>query len=197
MNNRVLGTIGMICAPGLLFEALIPGGNDSNVVVGICSMIFMIGSFASHFGLWRIAASGRNWWGRGVLGFHLFLVTLAFLFGVIEAGALLPDDNILFTITDMAWPLSMVWMLPLGITIAVVKKLEGWKRFVSLFCGFAFPGTFLITTVFSVPMQSLASAYIFYGYLAVVFIVLGWVVSQSEPLVERDLRVGSLSGASN
>ncbi len=25
MNNRVLGTIGMICAPGLLFEALIPG----------------------------------------------------------------------------------------------------------------------------------------------------------------------------
>ena len=180
MNNRILGTIAMLCAPFMLVEALVPGGSDMPFLVGTCSMIFMLGSICSHSGLWRVAATGQGWWGRAVLAIQLLLVTLAFLFGLFEATGLVGEENILFTITDIAWPLSMVWMLAVGITAAIVGRLSGWRRFAPLLCGLAFPSSILIGIITGLEMEGLAMGLVFFGMLAVFWTLLGFAVRQSE-----------------
>jgi hypothetical protein len=179
MNNRTLGTIAMICAPAMLVEALIPNGNDIPFVVGTASMAFMAGSFCSQIGLWRAAATGHNWWGRTVLAIQLVLVALAFAFGFIEATGLLGEENIVFIATDIAWPLSMLWMLAVGISAAVVGRLPGWQRFVPLLCGLAFPLSIILGIVAGLDMQSDVMGLVFFGMLAVFWGLLGFVVRQS------------------
>lgn len=180
MNNRTLGTIAMICAPAMLVEGLIPGSADMPLVVGTASMVFMAGAFASLLGLWRAGATGQNWWGRGVLGLQLLLVTLAFCFGLFEATALVPEENPLFIVTDMAWPLSMLTMNLVGITAAVVGRLPGWQRFALLPCGLALPTTILMGAIMGEGMQSALIGLIFFGMLAIFWGLMGFVVRQSE-----------------
>jgi hypothetical protein len=181
VNNRILGTIGLIVAPAMLIEAFVPGGSEMPFVVGTASMLFMLGSFASHVGLWRIAATGRSWWGRGVLILQLVLVALAFLFGLFEATGLIGEENILFTITDIAWPVSMLAMNLVGITIAAVGKLRGWQRFAPLLPGLALPISIVLGMVTGAGMQGDLIGYVFFGMLAVFWGLLGLIVRQSEP----------------
>lgn len=184
MNNRVLGTIAMICAPAMLVEGLIPGGNDMPIVVGIASMIFMAGAFASLLGLWRVGATGTSWWGRGVLVLQLTLVSLAFCFGFLEATGLTSEENLLFVITDIAWPISMLTMNLVGITAAVVGRLPGWQRFALLPCGMAFPATMMLAIISGSDTQSAWVGMVFFGMLAVFWALMGFVVRQSAvPLV--------------
>jgi hypothetical protein len=180
VNNRTLGTLAMICAPAMLVEALVPGGSELPIVVGTASMVFMAGSLCSQIGLWRVAATGTHWWGRAVLGIQIALVSLAFLFGLFEATSLVGEENLLFIITDMAWPISMLFMLVVGITAAVVGRLAGWRRFVPLLCGLAFPLSILLTMVGGLDMQSDAVGLIFFSMLAAFWMLLGFVVRETE-----------------
>ena len=58
MNNRLLGTIAMLCAPALLIEGLLLGGQENALITGIASMIFMAGWICSNIGMWRMRATG-------------------------------------------------------------------------------------------------------------------------------------------
>jgi hypothetical protein len=184
VNNRTLGIIAMICAPAMLVEALIPGGNEIPLVVGTASMVFMLGSLCSHIGLWRAAATGTAWWGRGILGFQILLVSLAFLFGLFEATGLVGEENILFLITDIAWPLSMVFMLVVGGATVAAGRLHGWRRFAPVLCGLALPLTVAVTAATGMDMQSQAAGLLFFGMLAVFWMLLGFVVRQTEAAPE-------------
>lgn len=126
MNRKVLGLIAMICSPTMFAEIVV---SDSTVVVGIASMLFMIGSFCSLLGLWQLKATGSSKWGRGVLILQMVLVSMAFLFSLFEATQILAPDHILFIVTDIAWPLSMFTMTFVGVTTAVVGSLPGWRRY--------------------------------------------------------------------
>ncbi len=48
---------------------------------------------------------------RAVLGIEMGLVTLALLFGLSEATGTLGESNIIWNMTNIVWPLSMVFML--------------------------------------------------------------------------------------
>ncbi len=140
MSNKILGAVAMVCAPALLVEGLIPGGVENPMIVGVASMVFMLGWLCSNTVMRRMKAAGTGMWGRAVLGIQLVGIVLAFFFGFFEATGLLGRESIIYNATDAAWPLGMVWMfLPLGITVIVVKRLEGWRRFVPMFCGAWFP----------------------------------------------------------
>jgi hypothetical protein len=88
-------------------------------------------------------------------------------------------------VTDMSWPLSMVWMLVGGITAAIVGKLRGWHRFVPLLCGLAFPLSIVIGILGSFDMQSMEMGLVFFGMLALFWGLLGFVVRQSEEIPAR------------
>lgn len=180
MNTRALGTIAMICAPAMLVEALIPGGNEQPIVVGTASMVFMAGAFAGLLGLWRAAATGTGWWGRGVLGLQLLLVALAFLFGLFEATGLVAEESPLFLATDLAWPLSMLTWNLVSITAAAVGRLPGWRRFALLPMGLALPITIALGAALGEGMQGDLIGLIFFGMLALFWGLMGFVVRQSE-----------------
>jgi hypothetical protein len=179
MTNRTLGLIGMLCAPALLLAGLLTLDTENPVIIGSGSMLFMGGALASLIGLWRVAATGTHWWGRGVLGLQIILVALAFLFGFFEATALVSDTNPLFIITNTVWPLSMITMNLVGITTAVAGRLRGWRRFALLPCGLAFPVVTGFAIVAGAGMESAAIGMAFFGWLAVAWALVGFIVYDS------------------
>jgi hypothetical protein len=180
MTNRTLGALAMVCAPALLVGVLLIGSDQSPLITGIASMIFMLGSFCSLVGLWRGAATGTRWWGRMALGIQLALVLMAFLFGLFEATGILDESSIIWTVTDLAWPLSMVFMLIVGIAAAIARRLPAPQRFVPLLCGFAFPLSILVVMVLGMAMDDTAAGVIFFSMTTVFWGLLGLTVQQSE-----------------
>lgn len=136
MNDRILGTIAMICAPALLIEELLRQGQENALITGVTSMVFMAGWICINVSMQHMRAAGVGKWGRAVLQMQLVGLALAFMFGLFEATGLLGRESIVFNITDAAWPLSMLWMLVVGITVIRARRLSGWRCFVPVLCPF-------------------------------------------------------------
>ena len=171
MNNRTLGIIAMICAPALLLEGLLLRGEEDALITGIASMVFMAGWICSNIGMWRMRATGTSRWGRTVLLVQLVGLVLAFMFGFFEATGLLGRDDLAFNVMDIAWPLSMAWMLVVGITAAVAGRMPGWRRVAPLLCGLWLP--------LGIPLQSVLgeqTGSIMFGVSAVLWLLLGYAV---------------------
>ncbi len=177
MTNRVLGTIAMVCAPAMLVDELLRFGEANALITGIASMVFIAGWICSNIGMQRMRATGTGSWGRAVLLVQLVGLVLAFVFGFIEATGLLDENNIVWVVTDAAWPLSMLWMLVVGVTVIVAKRLSGWQRFVPVLCPFWLPIAVLGSTAFGE-----AGSFIGLGYSAVLWGLLGYVVMRSDEL---------------
>jgi len=188
MNNRVLGTTAMICAPALLIEGLLLRGQENAPITGIAGMVFMAGWICSNIGMWRLRATGTSKWGRAVLLIQLVGLVLAFMSGFFEATGLLGRESIVFNITDAAWPLSMLWMIVVGITVVVAKRLSGWQRFVPLLCPFWLP----ISIVVSIALGDTLGEIVGFGVAAVLWALLGYVVrsdgQQTAPTPEPAVR---------
>jgi hypothetical protein len=179
MNDRILGTIAMICAPALLIEELLRQGQENAVITGIASMVFMAGWISSNTGMRRMQAAGTGKWGRAVLQIQLVGLVLAFMFGLFEATGLLGRESIIFNITDAAWPLSMIWMLVVGIAVIRANRLSGWQRFVPLLC----PFWLLIAIVGSIALGDTAGGLLGVGYAAILWGLLGYTVLDSRERV--------------
>lgn len=187
MNDRILGVIAMIGAPALLIEELLRQGQENALITGIASMVFMAGWICSNAGMRHMHAAGTDKWGRAVLQIQLVGLVLAFMFGFFEATGLLGRESIIFNITDAAWPLSMLWMLVVGITVIRAKRLSGWQRFVPLLS----PFWLLVAIVGSMAFGDTAGGFLGFGYAAILWMLLGYIVfdgrervgAASEPAV--------------
>ncbi len=171
MNNQTLGIVAMICAPALLVEGLLLRGEENAVVTGVASMVFMAGWICANAGMWRMRATGAGLLGRAVLLVQLVGLVLAFLFGLFKATGLLGGESIVFTVTDAAWPLSMLWMLVVGGAVIAAGTLEGWRRFVPVLCPF-----WLLVAIGGSVAFGEAGGHIGAGYSAVTWALLGLVV---------------------
>ena len=171
MNNRTLGLVAVICAPALLVEGLLLAGGENAVITGVASMVFMAGWICANTGMRRMQAAGNGRWGRAVLLVQLVGLVLAFMFGLFMATGLLGRGSIVFAITDAAWPLSMLWMLVVGIAVIAAGRLEGWRRFVPVLC----PFWLLVAIGGSVAFGDLGG-HIGAGYAALTWALLGLVV---------------------
>ncbi len=178
MNNRALGTIAMICAPALLVEGLLLRGQENALVTGIASMVFMAGWICTNVGMWRLRATGTGKCGRAVLLIQLVGLVLAFMFGFFEATGLLGRESLVFNVTDAAWPLSMLWMLVVGITVIVAKRLTGWQRFVPVLCPL-----WLLLALGGEAILGDAGGYIGLAWSAVTWALLGYIVRESRERV--------------
>jgi len=176
MNNQTLGTIAMICAPALLIEGLLVRGGENAAITGIASMVFMVGWICSNIGMHRMQATGIGWWGHAVLIIQLVGLVLAFLFGFFEATGLLGSDSVIFDVTDAAWPLSMLWMVVVGVTVIRAKRLSGWQRFVPLLCPFWLPIAGIVGMIFGWVTGNIVG----FGYAAVLWVLLGNIVRSNS-----------------
>lgn len=176
MNNRLLGIIAMICAPALLIEQLLLQGRENALITGIASMVFMAGWICANTAMRRMRATGTSKWGRAVLLIQLVGLVLAFAFGFFEATGLLGRESIMFNITDVAWPLSMLWMVVVGISVILAKRIIGWQRFVPLLCPFWLP----IVLIASVVLGDTVGGLVGFGVAAVLWMLLGYVVFSED-----------------
>jgi hypothetical protein len=176
VNHRLLGIIAMICAPAMLVGQLLQEGQEDALISGIASMVFMAGWICSNTAMRRRRATGTGKWGRGVLVVQLVGLVLAFLFGLFEATGVLDRESTIFNITDVAWPLSMLWIVVVGVTVIVAKRLSGWRRFVPLLCPCWLP----IVLVTSVVLGDMLGGLIGFGIAAVLWMLLGYVVSSAD-----------------
>jgi hypothetical protein len=183
MNNRTLGTIAMICSPALFIEGLLTLENPNHIIVGIASAVFMLGWICTNLAMQQMQAAGTGNGGRWILRVQLVGLVLAMLFGVIEAAALLPEDNLIFVITDMAWPLSMVFMIVVGIAVIRANRWAGWQRFSPILCAAWLPIALLIGMgAESNPALANASMLVGFGWTFVFWFILALVVRSNATL---------------
>jgi len=70
----------------------------------------------------------------------------------------------------------MLWMIVVGITVIVANRLSGWQRFVPLLCPFWLPVALVVSIAFGDP----AGGIVGFGYSAVLWALLGYVVVLSD-----------------
>lgn len=167
----------MICAPAMLVEGILLRGGENAVITGVAGMVFMAGWICANTGMRRTQAAGTGKWGRAVLLVQLVGLILASAFGFFEAAGLL-EGSIVFAVTDAAWPLSMLWMLVVGITVISAKRLRGWHRFVPVLCPF-----WLLLAMGGSAAFGEAGGFLGLAYSAVLWTLLGYVVRNGEERV--------------
>lgn len=132
----------------------------------------MAGWICANTGMRRMQAAGAGKWGRAVLLIQLVGLVLAFAFGFFEATGLLSRESIIFNVTDVAWPLSMLWMLVVGGVVIRANRLPGWQRSVPLLC----PFWLLVAILGSMAFGDAAGGFLGFGYATVLWILLGYIV---------------------
>jgi hypothetical protein len=183
MNNRILGTIAMICAPAMFVEGLLSPAEPNPVTIGIASIIFMFGWLCTNVAMQQMQAIGTGLAAKIVLRVQMVGIILAMSFGFFEATALLPEDNLIFIITDLSWPLSMLFLIVVGIMAIRANRWAGWQRFVPLFCALWLPvAIFIGSGAASNPALEVASMLVGFGWTAVAWFVLALVVRSNAML---------------
>lgn len=138
--HRFLGLIGMVTSPFMFLSFAANGFSqgDSNQLGAALGFLFSLGWFCTILGLWRLGATGRRWPSRLLLGAQLVTVPLAIVFQVYEFVA--PGSaSILYTITDICWPLSMLLLLITGIVAIFARAFDSWLRFTPLLAALWLP----------------------------------------------------------
>ena len=142
VTNRSLGTLGMLASPMMLAEMLIFGfkQHGSNRVIGVLGVIYIVGWICSAVGMRRSRVTGDNALSKGVFVLQFVGLLLAFLWSlqeIIYSG--IDMSGVFYRVTDAAWPLSHLLMLPVGIVTLRAGVWEGWRRFAPLLVGLALP----------------------------------------------------------
>lgn len=183
MNLRTLGTIAMISAPAMLISVIIAPNGDNHVAMGIASLVFMAGWLASNLGMQKMQALGTGLWAKIVLRVQMVGILLAAIFGILEATQIVPDDNIFFIVTDLCWPLSMLFMIVVGIMTIRANRWAGWQRFVPLICALWLPVAMAIGIAGgeNLSMQQL-SVYVGFSWTTIAWFVLALIVRSNATL---------------
>ena len=146
LTNRTLGTLGFLGAHYLLIAPLLPMRYPAlaqSAFDGLVGLFFMLTWMGSLVGLIRLNATGRSGFGRFIIRANLATLALANVWNIYEA--IEPNANTLvYRVLDMFWPISMVMMLLVGITVARVGILRGWRRYVPLAVGLWLPFTMIL-----------------------------------------------------
>jgi hypothetical protein len=171
---KALGAFAMLAGPALFVAWLAEGFEEPTTrpfTVG-AQLLFLLGWSASLLGLRRIRAAGP---GRGqvLLAIQLILLALAAT-QELQDLFLAPERRIqpMYNAADAAWPLSVIFMLPVGIAVARAGVLRGWHRFAPGFCAVTLPAALLISFLFG---QHLLVP-VFGVLTAVAWVTLGYAV---------------------
>lgn len=146
MNHRILGLIGMLTSPMLLLGLLAGADSPASRVAAALGLVFVLGWMCSMLGLRLLRATGSS-----VLSKTVFIIQMCGL--LLAASQQVQDliyanpnnDSFFYRMADAAWPLSVLFMLVVGILTVKAKVLKGWRKFAPLVCGLALPVLFLAT----------------------------------------------------
>jgi hypothetical protein len=140
MSHRILGIIGMICAPMLAASLYARGEESPGMASAGLGLLYLLGWLCSAIGLRELRVTGRGWGGLAVLLIQAIGLLMAGVFAIVEPG-LASRDNLsdFLRLADFAWPASHLFMIVVAIAIVVVRRWRGWKLWPAFVCGLALP----------------------------------------------------------
>lgn len=164
----------MACAPMLFLSGFLysPGGGAAALVASALGMLYLVGWAASAAGMRRLRVAGRL--SGAVFIVQLIGLALAFAFNVLEVTGANPDA-LLFRVTDLAWPVSHVFMLVAGALVLAARVWKDWRKWTPLLCGLALPLFFGARPI----LGGEVAGFIFGALTAVAFALLGYAVRAS------------------
>jgi hypothetical protein len=134
---QTLGIIGMIGAPMMLVDSLyrlithLPG-EQSNPLTGTIGLFYLISWICTAFGMRRLRVTGNGMASGVVFAIQIIGLCLAFVFNTFEVTRTSPpSESLVFQVTDMAWPLSHIFMLVVGGMVVRAKVWQGWQAVAS------------------------------------------------------------------
>jgi hypothetical protein len=148
---RTLGLAGLLCSPALLVASLL-GGFDNPTPpqsVVLAQFMFLVGWICSTVGLLRLHAAEQGY-ARHLLWLQLGGVAIARTQELQDLVLAAPDrSGALYRAADAAWPISVMFMIVVGIAVARAGVLRGWRRFTPVFCGAPLPLSIITAAVAS------------------------------------------------
>src|SRR5947209_736420 len=139
---RMLGIMGMICAPMMLAEAVYRyvahlADNEDPPVIGLLGAIYIGGWMCSATGMRRLRVMGNGIWSMAVFIVQMMGLLLAWFWSVQEIFKWnFVEGSLLFNIGDAAWPLSHLFMLVVGCFLWKAGVWRGLPRRLAPFlCG--------------------------------------------------------------
>lgn len=175
MNARLLSTIALITSPMLLIASMLFDITNRDTRGEAITFFFVVGWICSLIALWKLNATGSGVGGKAVLVIELIGTTLALINQVYGFTGTTNDNNLLYAITDFAWPLSVTFMIVVGIATIRAKVLPGAFRFAPLFCGFAF----LLIVVLSIIGIDAVRLNLFPIYTAITWGLMAYAIRRS------------------
>lgn len=143
IDLRLLGLVTLVGAPAMFVEAARHGfqkvpNEDTDLVGALLYGLFSVGWLCAMLGLRRLRAAGRGKAGLALMNVVVVTVTLAVLQSLMDALKV-PTTHPLYVVTDLAWPLSMLLTLVVGVAAIFARTLPGWQRFAPFFVGVSVP----------------------------------------------------------
>jgi hypothetical protein len=181
INNRVLGTIGMIFAPALYFASVFyshnyDAPNPNQLYASLLGVLYLSGAIASAIGMRKLRVHGKGKGGAILFAVQIIGLFLAMMFDVFEFAAPHLRESAIFFIADMAYPFSHVLMIVVGIAVWKTGIWHGWRRISPFLIGFALPLFFAASAVFGREN----SGWVFIGGVTSGFFLLGLAVRNSS-----------------
>jgi hypothetical protein len=175
-SHRLLGALGMLCGPLLLVLTVLSKGGyvaDLSRGDGLISAFYIAGWMCTAAGLRRLRVTGRTNLGTTISNIQMVLLILAMVWSVLivlrPEGA---NDNVVFQITDLAWPLSHAYMILVGVAAMTTGVWTGWRRYVPLLCGFSVAMALLADVIGGRDLMAIT----FSTYIAITWPLLGYAV---------------------
>ncbi|HKQ52293.1 MAG TPA: hypothetical protein VJT74_08000 [Pyrinomonadaceae bacterium] len=174
LTPRLLGTVGMVCAPMLFVSGFLYALGDGTAALAASAlgMLYLVGWAASAAGMRQLRVAGRL--SGAVFAVQLVGLSLALVFNVLEMAGANPD-TLFFRVTDMAWPVSHLFMLVVGALVLTARVWRGWRSWTPWLCGLALPVFFGARPL----LGGEVGGFIFGVLTAIAFTLLGYAVRTS------------------
>jgi hypothetical protein len=187
VTNRMLGAVGMVLSPMLIFAIILFGApqidqpNPRQLFASISGVLYLLGAAASATAMRNLRVTGS---GSGAAVLYFVQITglfLAMWCDILEYAAPNMRESTIFTITDLAYPFSHLLMIIVGIAVLRAGVWRGWRRIPALLLGFTLPSFFAVIAlagrengIFCFPLM-----------VAVGFFLLGLAVFTTRTVPER------------
>lgn len=128
------------------------------------SALFQAGLVCLVTVMWATRATGTSRWGRLVLGIEMLFLAGAIAWTIpylVDPGR--PFEGML-VVLDVFWPLSIAWLIPVGITVARVRRWPSPARWAPLIASLVIPVDLIVSQADEWPRLIVFATYLSLSY---------------------------------
>jgi len=159
---------------------LLLGNAEAGFAIDLTGIALQLGVFCLLAALWITRGTGTGRFGRGLLVVEAVILAVATVQSAFAASAGGGEWGTVATVLDPSWPLSMLGMVVVGITVAVVGR---WRGILRVWAPIA--GSWLLVGAASTPLGPVVGFLVAGSHFLVGYAVLGVLLALRPDLTSR------------